>query len=128
MAIKNFIQFLNEADAAPAPPPAQAPPAQAPPAAQAPPPAQPMSFDEAPVESGTTAQQPAAQTTQQPQGEQKPGDLSNYDNPSATKFSDTVKKMVDMVKDLDKQQLIELRGLLAKFKSIDDEKSEIGKL
>lgn len=127
MSIKTYIQFLKEEQdplATPAAPAAQQPPA-AQPAAQ-PPAAQPAA--QPPAESGTTETQQPQQTEQQPQGEQKSGDLSNYNNPEATKFSDTVKKMVDIIKELDKSQLIELRDLLAKFKSIDDAKAEIGKL
>ena len=131
MSIKNFIQFMNEAEMAPAPAP---PAAQAPPAdfgaVQAPPPAQPA-VQPAPAQPAAQSGTTETQTTQpapQGQGEPKPGDLSTYDNPSATKFSETVKKMVDLVKDLDKDQLIELRALLAKFKGMDDPKGEIGKL
>jgi hypothetical protein len=120
MSIKNYLQFINEAEA-PVPPaqPAAQPPAQ--PAAQ--PPAQP-------AQSGTTQgeQPPAQEPAPQGQGEQKSGDLSNYVNEEATKFPDTVKKMVDLIKDMDKEQLIKLRSLIAELKSINDAKSEIGKL
>lgn len=126
MSIKSYMQFLTEEQdplatpAAPAAPPAAQAPAAQPAAPAAQPAAQPQTTG------GTETQAPAQ--PQQGQGEQKSGDLSNYDNPDATKFSDTVKKMVDIIKELDKNQLIELRDLLAKFKSIEDAKAEIGKL
>ena len=123
--IKNYINFLNEADDFGAPA-AQAPPAQDPLDPNTPPaqetPAQP-------AQSGTTQAQSSGSTQgQATQGEQKVGDLSNYSNENATKFTDTVKKMAEMLKDMDKTQLIAVRDCIAKQKGIDDPKSEIGKL
>ncbi len=123
--VKNYLQFINEADAPPPAPAPQAPPAQPPaqPAPAAQPPAQP-------AQSGSTQNELSAQEPA-PQGqstEEKSGDLSNYNNEGATKFPDTVKKMVDLIKDLDKEQLIKLRTLIAELKSINDAKAEIGKL
>lgn len=119
MKIKNYINFINEeADelTTPAQPAAAAQTAPAQPAAQ----------------SGTTetpsAQSGTTETAQSQSTEQKSGDLSNYNNESATKFPDTVKKMVDLMKDMDKGQLIKLRTLIAEIKSINDAKNEIGKL
>ena len=126
MKVKSYLQFINEADA-PAPEPAPVQPAAQPAPAQ--PAAQP------PAESGTTtgeAQATGTTTQTQPpaqgQGEQKSGDLSSYNNESATRFPDTVKKMVDLIKDMDKEQLIKLRTLIAEIKNINDAKAEIGKL
>ncbi len=79
--VKNYLQFINEADAPPPAPAPQAPPAQSPPvqpAAQ--PPAQPS-------QSGSTQDELSAQEPA-PQGqstEEKSGDLSNYNNEGATK-------------------------------------------
>lgn len=119
------MEFLNEADA----PPAQPAPAQ-PPTTQ--PPVQPSggtTQSQPPVQdSGTTQSQPPDQPDQSSQTEQKQGDLSNYNNEGVTKFPETVKKMVDLIKDMDKTQLIKLRNLIAELKNIEDAKSEIGKL
>lgn len=118
--VKNYFRFINEADE-PVPAPVQpaAQPAPAQPAAQTP--AQP-----APAQQSGTTQAQTQPTTQSTNSES--GNLSNYDNPDATKFTTTVKKMVDIIRELDKSQLIELRTLLAKFKSLEDAKNEIGKL
>jgi len=117
--IKTYMEFLNEADL----PPVQPAPAQ-PPTTQ--PPVQSSGTTQAqPVQ--TEAQQPA-QPDQSAQTEQKQGDLSNYNNDGVTKFPETVKKMVDLIKDMDKTQLIKLRNLIAELKNIEDDKSEIGKL
>ena len=109
------MKFLNEADVAPAPVPS-AP-------VQTPAPVQP------PVDSGTTTQsQPEQSQPEQSDQEHKSGDLSNYNNDSVTKFPETVKKMVDLIKDMDKTQLIKVRNLIAELKNIEDSKSDIGKL
>ena len=118
--IKKYLQFLNEADEL-ATPPAQ-PTAQ--PAAQ--PPVQPAQSGS--TETPEAAPQAQSGTTQGESGEQKPGDLSNYNNESVTKFPDTVKKMVDLLKDMDKEQLVKVRTLIAELKGIGDAKTEIGKL
>jgi hypothetical protein len=130
--IKNFRNFLNEADQ-PIAPPAQVPPIQgAPPAQQSldtpAPAAQPAPAQAQP--SGSTQTQVQAQPApqQQGQGEQKSGDLSNYNNEGVTKHPETVKKMVDIMKDLDKTQLIKLRNFIAELKNVEDAKEEIGKL
>jgi len=117
--VKNYNQFINEAEA-PAPAPVQPAPAPAQPAAQpaAQPQAQPAAQPQAQAQSGTTQ----GQST-----EDKSGDLSNY-NSDVTKFPETVKKMADLLKDMDKEQLIKVRNLMAELKSINDAKSEIGKL
>lgn len=117
MKIKNYINFLNEADelATPAAPPAQTPPAQATP------PVQPSQ----PAQSGTTE---TPTQSSPPQGEQKSGDLSNYNNESVTKNPETVKKMVDLIKDMDKSQLIKLRDFIGELKDMEDPKNEIGKI
>lgn len=123
--IKKFTTIVNEAAPAPAPAPVQAP-------APAPEPAPVSQFDAPPQAQPPAQGQPQAQasgTTQgQTQGEPKSGDLSNYDNPDATKFSNTVKKMVDLLKDMDKKQLLAVRKCIAEQKGIEDEKGEIGKL
>ena len=120
--VKKYLQFINEADA-PAPAPA-------PPADQAPTelPSQAETSPAQPQASGTTQGEQPSQPAPQGQGEQKSGDLSNYANEEVTKFPDTVKKMVDLLKDMDKGQLVKIRNLIAELKSINDAKSEIGKL
>jgi hypothetical protein len=113
MKIKKYTEFLNEADA-PAPAPTSAPAVQ--------PTAQPSAQPAQAQPSGITQ-------TEQPQStEEKSGDLSNYNNESATKFPDTVKKMVDMLKDMDKEGLIKVRNVIAEVKGMGDAKAEIGKL
>lgn len=122
--MKNFEKFINEAEM-------QAPPAQAPPPAQTPPAqpgAQPPAQPPAQAQSGTTQGQAQPPTQPQGQGEAKSGDLSSYENKEVTKFPDTVKKMVDLLKDMDKSQLVKIRNLIAELKSINDAKEEIGKL
>lgn len=127
MKIKGFNSFIYEAEQAPPADPfaMPAPPAQ-PGAQPTTPPAQPAP----PAQSGTTdapqSQPPAQQPA--PQGEQKSGDLSSYNNESVTKHPDTVKKIVDMIKDLDKTQMIKLRNFIAELKDIEDPKEGIGKL
>ena len=126
--IKNYRNFLlNEADV-PSPAPVQAPPVQDPLDPNTPPAAQ---VPAQPAQSGSTQAQTSGSTqgqSTQNQNEQKVGDLSNYSNENATKFADTVKKMAEMLKDMDKTQLIAVRDCIAKQKGIDDAKSEIGKL
>jgi len=107
---------------------------------------QPPAQTQQPTSTQPASTQPAAQTTQpstQPvqaqsgstQGtqsaqstENKFGDLSNYNKPEVTNFPETVKKIADLIKELNKDELLELRGLIAKFKGIEDPKTEIGKL
>lgn len=125
MIVKSFINFLNE-DTVPAQsPPAQSPPVQSPtPTASGTTQAQAQS-----APSGTTQAQAQPASAQQSQStEEKMGDLSNYNNQSVTENPDTVKKMVDLIKDMDKQQLIKLRTYIADLKNISDPKNEIGKL
>ena len=122
--IRKFTTIVNEAAPvqAPAPAPAQAS-LDTPPQAQ--PPAQGQPADQPPAQGQA---QPSGTTQGQSQGEPKSGDLSNYDNRDATKFSNTVKKMVDLLKDMDKKQLMAVRKCIAEQKGIEDEKGEIGKL
>jgi hypothetical protein len=127
--IKNFKNFLNEADQPISPPPAQGTPP--PPQSQTPPPVQPtVQPTVQQQQSGTTEQPPQVQPTpqQQGQGEHKSGDLSNYNNELVTKHPDTVKKIADLIKDMDKTQLIKLRNFIAELKDIEDPKEGIGKL
>lgn len=127
MSVKKYLEFIKEAEEAPTPPPpaAQAPaqPTAQPPAQGAQPPAQAQTTGstETPQSTGTTQGQ--AQT-----GEEKSGDLSTYSNEEITKFPDTVKKMVDLLKDMDKAGLVKVRNLIAEIKGIGDAKTEIGKL
>lgn len=121
--MKKFLEFVYEQTA---PPPAPAPAPTAAPAQPSVPPVQPPAQPSA--QSGTTqAQQPAQPQPQQGAQEQKSGDLSNYNN-ETTKFPDTVKKMVDLIRDLDKEQLIKVRNLIAELKGMGNGKDEIGKL
>jgi hypothetical protein len=128
MLIKNYIDFINEDAVAP---PAQSPPAQAAPSGTTQAQAQPASGTtqaQAQPASGTTQAQAQPVPTQSQPTEEKIGDLSNYNNQSVTENPDTVKKMVDLIKDMDKQQLIKLRAYIAELKNINDPKNEIGKL
>lgn len=125
MSIKKYIEFLKEADQAPAPPP----PADIPDQAQSQPPAQPPAQAQPSGSTETPPQAQASGTTQgETTGEEKTGDLSNYSNEEITKFPDTVKKMVDLLKDMDKAGLVKVRNLIAEIKGIGDAKEEIGKL
>ncbi len=105
---------------APAQPPAPQAPTQ-PPAPQAP--TQPPA-PQAPAE---PAAQPEASTAQ-PEAEVKSGDLSNYNNEAVTKYPDTVKKIVDIIKEFDKKQMIDLRNYVAQQKGLADAKTDIGLL